>query len=644
MAAGDTPELARTTHPASKSPLYPVVIAVACYCILALLAYWPVLPFAGSRIVGGDTGDPVQAVWFLSWTPFAVSHGHNPFFTDYLAYPSGANLASNTLMPLLGLLAWPVTAAFGPVATFNFLVRLALAASATSMCLVLRTWTKWWPAAFVGGLLYGFGSYMSAQGSIHLNLAFVPLPPLLLWCLNELLVSQRRPPARVGLLLGLLGAAQLFIDAEVLADCVVVGAIGVLGLAVSRRSEVVSRARTAAPGLATAAAAFAVVSAYPIWFLVAGPQHAEGPIYPVWLVAQYHADLLSPIERNLQHVIIRPNGKVLRLHGAVQRTGDSSAYLGIPLTAVTLVFVIVWRRVGVIRLAGVMAFASFILSLGPHIIINRIRTNVPMPGILLTHVPLLDDTVWRRYALLLMFSVSIVLGVGIDRLGEHLRHGLRDWRIGRQAGKPSPFHSKRLLQSALPSVLCVSVAAVSLYPLGRTYPLTSGKVTWPGRLVSSLSRSVPSGGVVLAFPHVVSSTDAPMAWQAIDEMQFRLVGGYVIVPDPRGDTSFHVTPTQQLREVDDIMARAENGTLSARNRRLLPIAKRACRDLPGILRLYSVDALVVWPTGAHPSLVRRFLEPVLGRPSRRFTGALVWYHVRHDLNRPDCSIADGHFP
>ena len=536
-------------------------------------------------------------------------------------------------MPLLGLLAWPVTSAFGPLATFNLLLRLALASSATSMCLVLRTWTKWWPAAFAGGLLYGFGSYMSAQGSIHLNLAFVAIPPLLLWCLNELLVIQRRSPARMGLLLGLLCAAQLFIDAEVLADCVVVGVVGVLALAISHHGEVVSRARNVAPGLATAAGTFAVVAAYPIWFLVAGPQHADGPIYPLWLVSQYHADLLSPIERTLQHIMIRPDGKVFRLQGAVQRTGDSSAYLGLPLTAVTLVFLFVWRRVGIIRMAGVMALASFVLSLGPHVIANRVRPSIPLPGILLTHVPLLDDTVWSRYALLLMLSVAIVLGVGLDRLHERLRHAV----------PPGP-PAEQFMRSALPTVLCVSLAAVSLYPLGHSYPLASGKVTWPSRLVSSLSRSVPSGGVVLAFPDVVSSRDAPMAWQAIDHMQFRLVGGYVIVPDPRGGTSFQMNPTPQLRELNDILARAEDGTLRPRDRRLLPTAKQACRELPGILRQYSVNALVVWPTGPDASLVSRFLQPVLGKPSRHFKEALVWYHARHHRNRPDCSIAHGHFP
>ena len=128
----------------------------------------------------------MQSIWYLEWIPFALFHGHNPFFTNFIDYPGGVNLATNTLASALGLAASPLTLILGPVATYSFLLRLALAVSATSMCFVLRSWTRWWPAAFAGGLLYGFSSYMSEQGPWHLSLAFMPIPPLIFWCLNEL--------------------------------------------------------------------------------------------------------------------------------------------------------------------------------------------------------------------------------------------------------------------------------------------------------------------------------------------------------------------------------------------------------------------------------------------------------------------------
>ena len=219
---------------AVRRPVALIALAVGAYAVLAVLAYWPVMPFDASRLphpAGAGVGDPAQMSWFLAWTPFALGHGLNPFFTNYIDFPLGANLASNTSVPLLGLLAAPVTFALGPVASFNLLMRLALASSATSMFLVSRRWVSWWPAAFAAGLLYGFGSYMTFESSVHLDLAFMAIPPLLFWCFDELFVTRRRSAVKVGVLLGLLGAAQLLIDPEILAYCTVMAVIGLIFLA-----------------------------------------------------------------------------------------------------------------------------------------------------------------------------------------------------------------------------------------------------------------------------------------------------------------------------------------------------------------------------------------------------------------------------
>src|SRR5208282_3996529 len=149
--------------------------------------------------------------------------------------------------------------------------RIALASSATSMFLVSRRWARWWPASFAAGLLYGFGSYMTFESSIHLDLAFMAIPPLLLWCFDELLVTQRRGSLKMGILLGLLSAAQLLIDVEVLVYCAIVAAIGLIVLALAHRKEVAARVRFAAPGLVGALACFGLIAAYPVGHFLEGP-------------------------------------------------------------------------------------------------------------------------------------------------------------------------------------------------------------------------------------------------------------------------------------------------------------------------------------------------------------------------------------
>src|SRR5262249_12274082 len=161
----------------------------------------------------------------------ALTHGLNPFFTQYLNAPRGANLAIDTAMPLLGVIGTPITLLAGPVATFNLLLKLGLAASGASMFWVLRRYTTWCPAAFAGGLLFAFSPYLAGQAVRHVFLSFVPLVPLFIPLLDDWLVSRRRSPVRSGLLLGLVAALQYLISPEILLTSAMMAVAGLAWLA-----------------------------------------------------------------------------------------------------------------------------------------------------------------------------------------------------------------------------------------------------------------------------------------------------------------------------------------------------------------------------------------------------------------------------
>ncbi len=106
-------------------------------------------------------GDTSLFTWFLEWPAYAISHGLNPFYSTAMHVPVGVNLLANTSVVAIGVLLAPVTWLFGPVATLNVALTLAPALSALSMFVLLRRWVTWTPAAFVGGLLYGFSPLRS---------------------------------------------------------------------------------------------------------------------------------------------------------------------------------------------------------------------------------------------------------------------------------------------------------------------------------------------------------------------------------------------------------------------------------------------------------------------------------------------------
>ena len=158
-------------------------------------------------------GDTSQFVWFLKWPAYALSHGLNPFYSTAASYPHGVNLLSVTSVLAVGILFAPITWIFGPIATLNVALLLSPVLSGVAMFILLRRWVSWDPAAFIGGLLYGFSPIiLTSLYFSHLNLTISPIPPLVVACLDEIVMRQRRRPVVTGVLLGLLVTLQILLE------------------------------------------------------------------------------------------------------------------------------------------------------------------------------------------------------------------------------------------------------------------------------------------------------------------------------------------------------------------------------------------------------------------------------------------------
>ncbi len=279
-------------------------------------------------------------MWLLYWTPYSITHWLNPFFTDYLNYPQGANLLWNLIPTVPGVLLLPSTFVLGPVFSYNLVMTVALAASGWCAYLVINSLIGDKLAAFLGGLLYGFSPYMLAHSLGHPNLVICVTPPLAMLILAELFVWQRRRAWLVGIGLGVLGTAQLLTTAELLFATVFVGVIGLAMLAVARPREVRARLVHALPGLATAALVFAVLSAGPLAFLFFGPERVVGVVRQQDF---FVTDLLNFIVPTHVMLVVPP-----QLAGVSSSwTGDDAewnAYIGLPLLALLGFIAVRWWR------------------------------------------------------------------------------------------------------------------------------------------------------------------------------------------------------------------------------------------------------------------------------------------------------------
>lgn len=571
-------------------------ITVACitfYVAMAVALFWPVAPWDSSHIIDGPFGqgygDPTQTLWFLEWVPFALRHGLNLFNTNYFNYPIGVDLADNPMSSLLGLLASPVTLTLGPVVAFNLLLRLAFASSAASMFLLLRTWCRW-PAAFVGGIFYGFGPYMISQGHTHLDLVFMPIPPLIVWCVYELLVTRHHHPVIMGAVLGALAGAQALIDPEMLALLAVVGGIALIVVGASNYHALRTRLDLVWAS-ASAIVVFGVIAGYLLWSMLFAPGHLVAPPQPLVDLQLYRSDLLGPLVPTSSQLLAPAALAHVSATYVDSNVSENATYLGLPLVLFVGFVAVRWRRDRVVLLAAILALVAFIFSLGPSLVINSHNTGIWLPEGLLTHLPLVDGVVPARFALVVSLFVAIVIGIGLDLLMDAIT---------------TRTSVKRGVAIGAVAVLVVSFAFI----LPRA-PLASQ--TLPGADSIASLDAIPSGSVVLTYPFTVYPWTEGMYWQAADGMRFRIVGGYGDFHGPQ-NTGTGVPPLLVPAFLQEYFVAAQNGVSSQYPAPNTDV--NAGKALCQFVARYDVGAVVFWDVGADPTKIKNLLVNTLGPPTQ----------------------------
>ena len=355
------------------------------------MVWWNVWSSHPTSITTCGCGDSSLFTWFLSWPAYAISHGLNPLYSTAMFHPTGVNLLANTGEVGIGVVLAPVTWIFGPVATLNVALTLSPTLSALAMFVLLRRWVTWEPAAFVGGLLYGFSPFVLVSlTDAHLMIGLGVIPPLVVACLDEILVRQKRRPATTGIILGLLVAVQFFIGTELLTITVIAGGIGLvlIGLFGARKSEDRgARVRHAGVAFLAAGVTTVILLVYPVWFALAGPAHFSGSVWPASILGRGGTTFRITCSRlHLQQALV----KYLHQIGGYQGRALSNQYFGIGLCTVVIGGLIVWWRDRRLRLFGAIGLISVVLSLG-------LENSVWVPWRVLVRLPLIQNIIPVRF-------------------------------------------------------------------------------------------------------------------------------------------------------------------------------------------------------------------------------------------------------
>ncbi|PZS19178.1 MAG: hypothetical protein DLM54_07500 [Acidimicrobiales bacterium] len=547
----------------------------------------------------GGCGDIALNSWFLAWTPFAILHGHNPLLSTWANYPHGVNLMDNASMMLPALLVAPVTLALGPLVSFNLLATLAFAGSATAAFFVLRRYAPWPPAAFVGGLLYGFSPYMVNQGLGHIHLTLVAFPPLLMLVLDEVLVRQRRPPIPCGIILGLLVVAQFFTSTEVLASTAIMAAIGVVILLGVRRLSG-SCMRRASVSLLVAGVVAVVILAVPLYVLVAGPQHINGPAQPNGAI--YSANMGGPIVAPGTMVFSTARSSMTSAKWfGIADIVENGTYLGIPLLMVLALVGLRFRRERLVCFGLAMAAIAFVIALGARLDVGTRRTGIRLPFTIFQHLPLLQSLLAVRFMLYVDLFIGLVLAVGIDRIQSV---GFGALKGGLRAG-----------------AVATLVGMAALVPLVPRWPYSTQREEVPRWFVSNDVRVVPAGSVVVTYPFGPTPY-SPLLWQAQANLRYRIPDGDFQTPGPGGRVTVLPNPTTLQALLTDYYTGEPPPALSA------SLITQARADL----ERWNTWAVVVAREGAAPNRAVELFRRVLGEPPTWHDGVAVW---------TDCPAAPG---
>ena len=590
--------------PARRSWLSWALCAVT-YLPFAVIAYLPALEHWSLRMNGCNCWDQVLEEWGIAWWPAAIAHGHALFTTTYLDAPGGVNLMWNTSMPALGLAASPLSLALGPVHAFLVLLLLSGPVSGAAMFLLLRRWTAWLPAAWVGGLLYGFSSYMAAQSTVgRLHLIFVPIPPLIVLVIDKLLRDTRPRRVRLGITLGVLCAVQFLISEEILLMTALLVAVGLLVVALQHRDTVVRHAFALGRAAFAAVATFLCIAGGFLAVQFFGADRLTGPPQPHAQLNLFSSDVVSPVVPGIIQLFHPSWALAVSSRFDTATPGEVGSYVGVSLLAVLVVGVVVLRRRRIVQLFSVTGLASFALSLGPRLIVANHHLPIPGPYAALSHLPLLGDFIPGRFALGMWFSIAVLFALTIDAF-----HSSQVLRM--QATRPVRRRVGR--RAVNPTASTAVLVGVCLLPLIPNWPYLQVPARVPSLFTSAAVDRIPPGSLVATFPYPREGLDAPMVWQADTAMRFRLLGGYYIAPDRRGAGTLFGDPNQLSVCLEGI---SKSG--SATKATCDPTALRRALDRLGVTSI-AVDRSV-----SRADVARRVLASAVGAEPTVIGGVDLW--------------------
>lgn len=475
------------------------ILTFLAYSVLSIIFTYPVA-FSSDEIPGGY--DAYQFLWILWWFKKAFLSFSNPYYTTYMFYPNGVNLAFTELTPFNSIVSIPLQQLFGLVAAYNILWLFSFIASGYGTFLLVKYLTKDPRAAFVSGLIFAFCPYHFAHGMGHLNLITTEwIPFFVLFFIKTLKEDKKINAIYAGVFLLLVTLSSYYY-------LIYLSSFILLYLFYQYWSERNSLVQGMVERLTILLVSFGIIALpflYPLFkeLLTAKSGYMYGGEF-----VEYSADLVGFFIPTVFHPIFK--GIVSPIYANFTGNGaENTVFIGYTVLLLSAVALLKSKNKDV-KFWAVSALTFFILSLGPILHVNGIVTlhlgirnlQIPLPYFILQYIPLFSlARVPSRWVVLLMLSMSILSGFGLKFIFESLKN-------------------KSFCKIDSRTILTLVVSIIILFEfLAIPYPMGSTKVPL---FYQNIGKD-PEDFALLEFPVIWYAE--PLYYQTNHEK--KLVGGYV---------------------------------------------------------------------------------------------------------------------
>lgn len=381
------------------------------YTLITLFMTYPVAFKINKGFAGvPGYGDSFDFLWIFWWVKHSITELKvNPYFTDYLYYPKGLDLSTQTLTFFNSLIAIFLQYFFSLITCYNILFLFSFIMSGIGAYLLIYYLTKDKISSFICGVIFSFCPYHFAHGLAHLNILSIEwLPFYILFLIKTFKENKKLNGVFLGIFLTLNSLCDWYYTVYLL-----IFTFFYLIYTIIFERNLIKNGLILRFLVASLTFTFLIFPfVYPLLKnVLLGKSYIIRKGYDT-----FSADLFGYITPSILHPIWgKFFGNIINKFSG--NINESIVYIGIIPLILFIYSLFLSTLRNKTRFWIISAFSFLILSFGPTLHILGKSTSIKLPFLLFENIPFLNlARVASRFSILVMISLVVISGYALNEI------------------------------------------------------------------------------------------------------------------------------------------------------------------------------------------------------------------------------------